>query len=84
MLREETRLFLEKTTWGCLCARCLKELDDKLTSLKGQPFPLPGEMKPGFHFYVEHGLFVFTENYHLLRGNCCQSGCRHCPYGYNK
>lgn len=26
------------------------------------------------------GLFVFTEAYHLARGQCCDSGCRHCPY----
>jgi hypothetical protein len=23
---------------------------------------------------------VFTEKYHLLRGYCCNSGCKHCPY----
>jgi hypothetical protein len=26
------------------------------------------------------GLFVFTAGYHLRRGHCCNSGCRHCPY----
>jgi hypothetical protein len=26
------------------------------------------------------GLFVFTAAYHLDRGACCDSGCRHCPY----
>ncbi|MET0919637.1 MAG: DUF5522 domain-containing protein [Acidimicrobiia bacterium] len=26
------------------------------------------------------GLFVFTAAYHLERGSCCASGCRHCPY----
>jgi hypothetical protein len=26
------------------------------------------------------GLFVFTAAYHLARGSCCESGCRHCPY----
>ena len=24
---------------------------------------------------------VFTAAYHLKRGYCCGSGCRHCPYG---
>jgi hypothetical protein len=24
---------------------------------------------------------VFTAAYHLKRGSCCGSGCRHCPYG---
>jgi len=32
-------------------------------------------------FYWENGLMVFTKTYHL-RGICCQSGCRHCPYGF--
>jgi hypothetical protein len=25
-------------------------------------------------------LKVFTAIYHLKRGSCCGSGCRHCPY----
>jgi hypothetical protein len=32
-------------------------------------------------YYFENGLMVFTEAYHLKRGSCCGSGCRHCPYG---
>lgn len=35
-------------------------------------------------FYWENGLMVFTEAYHLKRGYCCQSGCRHCPYRLRK
>jgi len=31
-------------------------------------------------YYMENGFFVFTEKYHLERGYCCGSGCRHCPY----
>jgi hypothetical protein len=27
---------------------------------------------------------VFTKAYHLRRGHCCQSGCRHCPYGFER
>ena len=26
------------------------------------------------------GLYVFTAEYHRARGECCASGCRHCPY----
>lgn len=33
-------------------------------------------------FYMEKGFFVFTERYHLRRGRCCGSGCRHCPYNH--
>ncbi len=35
-------------------------------------------------FYWEGGFMVFTEAYHRKRGYCCQSGCRHCPYGFRK
>jgi hypothetical protein len=30
------------------------------------------------------GYLVFTELAHKQRGNCCQSACRHCPYGFKK
>lgn len=35
------------------------------------------------YYYSEEGYIVFTEKYHLKRGYCCESGCRHCPFGYN-
>lgn len=35
---------------------------------------LPGD------FYMEGPYVVFTAQYHLRRGFCCNSGCRHCPY----
>jgi hypothetical protein len=31
-------------------------------------------------FYMENGFLVFTAAYHLRRGYCCNSDCRHCPY----
>ena len=31
-------------------------------------------------FYYEGPYLVFTAAYHLKRGYCCNSGCRHCPY----
>ena len=34
----------------------------------------------GEDFYVENGLYVFTAQFLLRRGYCCESGCRHCPY----
>jgi hypothetical protein len=36
------------------------------------------------YYLSEEGYIVFTEKYHLKRGYCCQSGCRHCPYNYDK
>ena len=35
---------------------------------------------PEPNYYFEHGLLVYTAAYHLKRGYCCGSGCRHCPY----
>jgi hypothetical protein len=32
--------------------------------------------------YQENQYVVFTEKYHLERGSCCKSACRHCPYGF--
>lgn len=31
-------------------------------------------------FYWEGEFVVFTREFHLKRGHCCGSGCRHCPY----
>ncbi len=28
------------------------------------------------------GLTVFTAHFHLSRGKCCGSKCRHCPYNW--
>jgi hypothetical protein len=39
----------------------------------------PLALQPG-DFYLEGGCMVFTAAYHLRRGYCCGSRCRHCPY----
>jgi hypothetical protein len=51
-----------------------------------KPTPLPGEaaftdepLRPE-EFYREGPYLVFTAAYHLRRGYCCNSDCRHCPY----
>ena len=31
-------------------------------------------------FYKEGGNLIMTEDYHIKRGYCCGSRCRHCPY----
>ena len=38
------------------------------------------ELVEGRDYYSEDGYIVFTKDYHLRRGSCCGSGCRHCPY----
>lgn len=42
---------------------------------------LPFPVVEGVDYYVEGGRWVFTAAYHLRRGWCCGSGCRHCPFG---
>jgi hypothetical protein len=41
------------------------------------------ELEPEDYYYSPEGYLVFTEKYHLKRGYCCKSGCKHCPYGYD-
>jgi hypothetical protein len=39
----------------------------------------------GVDYYLnEDGYMVFTERYLRERGYCCESGCRHCPYGFRR
>jgi len=42
------------------------------------------QFDPEDFYYSPEGYIIFTEKYHLKRGYCCKSGCKHCPYGYNK
>ncbi|MFN4854931.1 MAG: DUF5522 domain-containing protein [Bacteroidota bacterium] len=42
------------------------------------------KLDPEDYYLTEQGYVVFTEKYHLKRGYCCKSGCKHCPFGYNK
>ncbi|HKY62066.1 MAG TPA: DUF5522 domain-containing protein [bacterium] len=35
------------------------------------------------YYFNEDGFMVFTAAYLLKRGYCCESGCRHCPYGFD-
>jgi hypothetical protein len=44
----------------------------------------PDKPDPEDYYYSPEGYIVFTEKYLLKRGYCCQNGCRHCPYGFNK
>ncbi|MGH9564156.1 MAG: DUF5522 domain-containing protein [Terracidiphilus sp.] len=45
-----------------------------------RPIATPRKLEPK-DYYFEGPLMVFTAAYHLKRGSCCGSGCRHCPYG---
>jgi hypothetical protein len=41
----------------------------------------PSSLVAGEDYYSEGETIVFTARYHLRRGYCCESGCRHCPFG---
>lgn len=51
----------------------MKEQNNENKSIEGEDYYLTPE-----------GYKCFTSNYHLKRGYCCKSGCRHCPYGFDK
>ncbi|HOS49182.1 MAG TPA: DUF5522 domain-containing protein [Bacteroidia bacterium] len=36
------------------------------------------------YYLTPEGYIVFTEKYHLKRGYCCQSGCKHCPWKFKE
>jgi biotin synthase-like enzyme len=38
------------------------------------------KFEEGTHYYFDGKRVVFTALYHLERGYCCGSNCRHCPY----
>ncbi|HRP55804.1 cysteine-rich CWC family protein [Agriterribacter sp.] len=84
-LSEATQDFLLRTSFDCLCKSCLEKLNRDIKTAKGYQFPVQKEMLiEGLHYYKENDNLVFTALYHILRGYCCQSGCRHCAYGYKK
>jgi hypothetical protein len=54
--------------------------------VKAEPSSKPAHprLAPDEYYFSEQGFLVFTENYHLRRGYCCKSKCRHCPYENKK
>jgi len=36
------------------------------------------------YYLSKEGYIIFTEVYHLKRGFCCKSRCKHCPYEFKK
>jgi hypothetical protein len=59
---------------ACICKACVEK--SLREAYRKQPLPV----KAGDFYFETGGLVVFTEAYHLRRGYCCGSGCRHCPY----
>lgn len=53
-------------------------------SKEEQKRPKTPQFTEGVDFYIENGLYVFTEKFLRERGYCCGNGCRHCPYSLKK
>ena len=95
---EYPAIFVPNLEIDCLCPDCLKtatikkvtEYVSSLTPLeainnnKAKDLPKTDKLINGLDYYMDDGKFVFTTWYHLRRGDCCKSGCRHCPYGFKK
>jgi len=65
---------VEYRNQACICRACVMQYHRSKTNGAPALKVLPGD------FYFDGGLMVFTEAYHLRRGYCCDSGCRHCPF----
>ncbi len=82
-LSEETKTYLAKTSYDCLCSKCLEEINHFEQLKKEYPFPQhPSQYKEGIHYYIDGPYWVFTTYFHYLKGNCCKNNCRHCAYGF--
>lgn len=71
---------------ACFCRECLRLLAHH--AAQGDAAELivsrvrAERIKQGADSYLdEMGRTVFTAAFHLRRGYCCGSGCRHCPFG---
>lgn len=42
------------------------------------------DLEPDDFYQTPEGYIVFTAKYLLKRGYCCQNGCKHCPYGFDR
>lgn len=64
-------------TEDCLCKNCLEKeikMQQNKEKKKTQPLVINED------YYIENGRWVFTAAFHLKRGKCCGSNCRHCPF----
>jgi len=81
------RLLADAPEQRCLCRSCLTAIAanseitwDELVALSNPDrVAIPQPLRED-DYYMEGENLVFTASYHLRRGACCESGCRHCPY----
>ena len=88
--------FLKKSCWlclECLKSRTLEQISQAVARFEAGETDNPAapylgqtqtqSLIEGIDYTIEGGVaLVFTAWYHLKRGECCGSGCRHCPYDH--
>ena len=57
----------------------MRRSDDWITELYYEELDNDKLRKENF-YYDKYGDMVMTQEYHIKRGSCCGSGCKHCPY----
>ena len=78
---------------SCLCQNCMdskikeaieqyaKEVKEGKRTNEAPSYAIGQQkMEEGIDYHIENGLLVMSSWFHLKRGKCCGSGCRHCPY----
>jgi hypothetical protein len=65
---------------ACLCRECLVRFAESSAKPARVESPEPRPVEGEDYYLDEFERMVFTAAYHLKRGHCCDSGCRHCPY----
>jgi hypothetical protein len=79
-LSNASKKYLTKTTYDCLCTHCLLAINAIAEKIENEE--TPSKLEESRDFYMEHGLMVLTEYYHIKKDSCCKNNCRHCPYGF--
>ncbi len=72
------RLPPELRNKACLCRQCVAEFRQQRRQ------STPKTVLARDFYFDTNGMMVFTAEYHLRRGYCCGSGCRHCPFATSK
>ena len=70
-----------------MCPACLTEAiaermatEDQAGETQVAQATAPVQLIENEDYYLEGAALVFTAQFLLRRGYCCESGCRHCPY----
>jgi len=76
----------------CLCESCLSQaIQEKICHLintstqqdlitAAHQYRHDEKLIVGIDYLIEDNDWVFTQWYHLKRGNCCGNACKNCPY----